>query len=148
MTTTPNWKRGGTRAISWRSSSADFGKGVLGGGERQRRRRRRAGTTSTEKTSRRSRSSRRSARGSHRCRCPRLARSADRRRRPRRGRAGRIRRGQNDHGRCKDDGNGTGDASVTTTPTIDYHNTTTRHAQSHHNITFNKKHIICLIFCN
>jgi hypothetical protein len=33
MTTTPTWKRGGTRAISWRSSSADFGKGVLGGGE-------------------------------------------------------------------------------------------------------------------
>ena len=37
---------------------------------------------------------------------------------------------------------------VTTTTTIDYHNTTTRHAQSHNNITFNKKHIICVIFCN
>jgi hypothetical protein len=42
---------GGTRAISRRSSSADFGKGVMGGGERQRRRRRRAGTTSTKKLS-------------------------------------------------------------------------------------------------
>ena len=32
MTTTPTWKQGGSRAISWRSSSADFGKGVSGGG--------------------------------------------------------------------------------------------------------------------
>jgi hypothetical protein len=39
MTTKPTWKRGGTRAISRRSSSADFGKGVLGGGEQQRRQR-------------------------------------------------------------------------------------------------------------
>ena len=35
MTATPTWKRGGTRANFWRSSSANFGKGVLGGGERQ-----------------------------------------------------------------------------------------------------------------
>ncbi len=28
-----NVEAGGTRAISWRSSSADFGKGVLGGEE-------------------------------------------------------------------------------------------------------------------
>jgi hypothetical protein len=41
----------------------------------------------------------------------------------------------------KDDGNdGTGDVLVMTMTTIDYHNTTTRHAQSHNNITFNKKH--------
>ena len=33
MRTTPTKKRGGMRAISWRSSSANFGKSVLGGGE-------------------------------------------------------------------------------------------------------------------
>ena len=66
-----------------------------------------------------------------------------------RGRAGRIRCRRNDHGRGKDDGsNGTGAVSVMTMAMINYHNTTTRHAQSHNNITFNKKHIICLIFCN
>ncbi len=32
MTTTPTPKRGGTRTISWRSSSADFRKSVSGGG--------------------------------------------------------------------------------------------------------------------
>jgi len=41
---------GGRHAISWRSSSTDFGKGVLGGGGRQQRRRRQAGMTSTKKT--------------------------------------------------------------------------------------------------
>ena len=35
MTTTLMRKRGGTCTISWRSSSADFGKGLLGGGGRQ-----------------------------------------------------------------------------------------------------------------
>jgi hypothetical protein len=35
MTTTLTRKQGVTRVISWRSSSANFGKGVLGGGERQ-----------------------------------------------------------------------------------------------------------------
>jgi len=68
---------------------------------------------------------------------------------PWRGRAGRIRCRRNDHGRGKDNGsNGTGAVSVMTTATINYQNTTTRHAQSHNNITFNKKHIIFLIFCS
>ena len=48
MTTTLTRKQGVTSVISWRSSSANFGKGVLGGGERQQRRRRRAGMMSTK----------------------------------------------------------------------------------------------------
>ena len=73
LMTTLTRKRGGTRAISWRSSSADFGKGVLRGGERQQRQRRQAGMMSTKKTSWWGRCSRRSARASRHCHCPRLA---------------------------------------------------------------------------
>ncbi len=42
---------GSMGTITWRSSFADFGRGVLGGGGRQQRQRRRAVTTSTKKTS-------------------------------------------------------------------------------------------------
>ena len=73
----------------------------------------------------------------------------DRRQGPRQGRVGRIRRGRNDHGQIKDDGNdGTGDASVTTTTTNDYITCIKQRDDTHNSITFIKKHIICLIFCN
>ena len=62
---------------------------------------------------------------------------------------GRICRGQNDHGWGEDNGDvGTGDVLVMTMTTNDYIPCIKRQDDMHNSITFIKKHIICLIFCN